>query len=217
MDQLTIKLEKHRNSDNAAQMEKYMKNHFAFFGIKTPLRREITKEFFQESHILQQDFQEEFILALWERKEREYQNIGLDYLEKSLRKIGKEHVPLMEKLIRTKSWWDTVDMLAQKVVGKIAMNNPEVIKETIEPWAFSNHLWLRRSAILFQLKYKDKTDEAILSRYINQNATSNEFFIKKAIGWALREYSKTNPEFVKTFIEKNNLQKLSIREGSKYL
>lgn len=79
-----------------------------------------------------------------------------------------------------------------------------------------DELWLQRSAILFQLKYKEKTNETLLYRYIRQNTDSKEFFIQKAVGWALREYSKTNPESVKHFIEENRLPKLSIREGSKY-
>ena len=108
-------------------------------------------------------------------------------------------------------------MLAQHPVGTIALNYPEVIPETIIDWAQSENMWLRRTAILFQLKYKENTDEELLSEIIKQNAGSKEFFIQKAIGWALREYSKTNPESVKKFIAENKLPKLSQREGSKYL
>jgi 3-methyladenine DNA glycosylase AlkD len=92
-----------------------------------------------------------------------------------------------------------------------------VIKERIDGWASGNNMWLRRTAILFQLKYKDHTDEELLYRYILQNNESREFFIQKAIGWALREYSKTNHASVKLFIDSNLLAKLSVREGSKYL
>ena len=123
----------------------------------------------------------------------------------------------MEQLITKKSWWDTVDMLAQKQVGWIAKNHPEVIEETIEKWSVSDHLWLRRSAILFQLKYKENTNEELLYRYIIINAESEDFFIQKAIGWALREYSKTNPQSVRDFIANHQLAKLSVREGSKYI
>lgn len=108
-------------------------------------------------------------------------------------------------------------MLAQKPVGEIAKHNPDVIPEIIEGWAYGVDLWLRRTAILFQLKYKSETDDKLLYRYIRQNKDSKEFFIQKAIGWALREYSKTNPESVKQFITENKLAKLSVREGSKYL
>ncbi|WP_078414768.1 DNA alkylation repair protein [Priestia abyssalis] len=206
-----------RNEEQAIPMKKYMKDHFPFLGIKSPVRREILNKFLEESELLKQPFQPDFVLALWEKNEREYQYAALDYIEKSLKKLGKEHLPLMETLTTTKSWWDTVDLLASKSVGKIAKDYPEVILETIEGWAYGDELWLQRSAILFQLKYKKETEEARLYRYIKQNADSKEFFIQKAIGWALREYSKTNPASVKRFIEENDLPKLSIREGSKYL
>lgn len=217
IEQLTKALDDNRNKENAIQMEAYMKNQFPFFGIKTPKRRAITKEFFQEKNILSEPFQPEFVRELWNMSEREYQNIALDYVDKSLRKITKEHLPFIEELITTKSWWDTVDMLAQKPVGKIALDCPEVIPETIDHWVVSDNMWLRRSAIIFQLKYKEKTNEALLYQYIRQNAISKEFFIQKAIGWALREYSKTNPNSVRNFIQTEELAKLSIREGSKYL
>ena len=209
--------EANRNKENAIPMQKYMKNHFPFLGIKTPKRRELMKQFFQESGILKEGLQTNFIEALWKLEEREYQYAALDYIERSIKKLDKSHLPLFEKLITTKSWWDSVDALAPKPVGTIAASFPEIIPQTIEGWAYENHLWLNRAAILFQLKYKEKTDENLLYRYILQNKESKEFFIQKAIGWALREYSKTNPESVKQFIEANKLPNLSIREGSKYL
>ena len=217
IDYLIHLFETNRNNENAIPMQNYMKNHFPFLGIKTPKRRELMKEFFQESGILKESFQIDFIKALWELDEREYQYAALDYIEKSIKKLDKDHLPLFEKLITTKSWWDSVDALAPKPVGKIAANFPEVIPQVIEGWAYGDHLWLNRAAILFQLKYKDSTDEKLLYRYILQNKKSKEFFIQKAIGWALREYSKTNPESVKSFIESHELPKLSVREGSKYI
>lgn len=217
VNELKEMMELSRNSENAAAMEKYMKGHFPFLGIKKPERVQIEKEFFKKTGILKEPFYPEFVKELWNLPEREYQYTALTYIEKSLKKLGKEHVKLMEFLITEKSWWDTVDMLAQKAVGKIAADDPEIIPVTIEEWAGSHHLWLRRTAILFQLKYKEKTNEELLYRYIKMNAESKEFFIQKAICWALREYSKTNPDSVRHFIENNRLAPLSVREGSKYL
>lgn len=218
MIELLVELfEQNKNEEKALPMENYMKNHFSFLGIKTPERNKLMKQFFQESGILKKSFQSDFVISLWEKDEREYQYAALDYIGKSLKKIDKQHLPLMEQLIITKSWWDTVDMLAQKPVGIIASNHLEVIPETIESWAYGNHLWLRRTALLFQLRYKGQTDETLLYRYILQNKASKEFFIQKAIGWALREYSKTNPASVKAFIESVSLPSLSVREGSKYI
>jgi 3-methyladenine DNA glycosylase AlkD len=198
-------------------MKKYMKGHFPFLGIKKPQRSELEKQFFQETGLLKEPFNKEFIRELWEKEEREYQYTGLVYMEKSLKKLEKADLPFMEELITTKSWWDTVDAIAPKPVGTIAEKYPEVIAETINRWAIDDYLWLRRAAILFQLKYKGQTNAELLYRYIKQNADSKEFFIQKAIGWALREYSKTNPASVKEFIEGTKLAPLSVREGSKYL
>jgi 3-methyladenine DNA glycosylase AlkD len=214
---LTRMFEENRNEDNAEPMKKYMKDHFPFLGIKKPQRSKLEKQFFQETGLLKADFNEEFLRELWEKEEREYQYTGLVYMEKSLKKLEKGDLPFMEELITTKSWWDTVDAIAPKPVGKIAEQFPEVLAETIDGWATHDYLWLRRAAILFQLKYKEKTNEELLYQYIKQNADSKEFFIQKAIGWALREYSKTNPASVKTFIEGTQLAPLSVREGSKYL
>ncbi|MEN2766317.1 DNA alkylation repair protein [Ornithinibacillus sp. 16A2E] len=119
---LTDELEANRNSDNAYQMEKYMKNQFPFFGIKAPERKKISNRFFQETNLLKKPFDSAFVLALWDKNEREYQNIALDYIDKSLRNISIKHLTLMESLITTKSWWDTVDMLAQKPIGKLPWN-----------------------------------------------------------------------------------------------
>lgn len=214
---LKFHFENNRNEQLAEPMKKYMKDLFPFLGIKKPERAKLSRLFYQQSGILQQPLQTDFIKQLWEEKEREYQYAALDYIEKSIKKLDKSHFPLFEWLITTKSWWDTVDTIAAKPVGTIAKKHPEVIQETIEGWAYGDHLWLRRTALLFQLKYKKETDEALLYRYIEQNADSKEFFIQKAIGWVLREYSKTNPESVKKFIELHTLPALSIREGSKYI
>jgi 3-methyladenine DNA glycosylase AlkD len=122
----------------------------------------------------------------------------------------------IEKLITTKSWWDSVDAI-NIVVGHIAMKYPEVKEGILSKWKKSDNIWLNRVSIVFQLKYKEKTDTEFLSKAILHNSKTDEFFINKAIGWALREYSKTNKEWVRNFIESHELSKLSVREGSKYI
>lgn len=209
--------ETERHEENAVRMEKYMRDQFTFIGIKSPVRKQLMKQFFNETKILKQPFNREFVSLLWDLENREYQYAALDYIERFLNKLEKKDLLLMEKLIVSKSWWDTVDMLAQKPVGIICFSNQECINETVEKWSRSENIWLRRTSIIFQLKYKDQTDESLLFKFIKLNAESNEFFIQKAIGWALREYSKTNREAVKEFIESTVLSPLSVREGSKYL
>ncbi len=127
-----------------------------------------------------------------------------------------EDMDKVQKIITTKSWWDSVDAI-NKVVGHIAMKYPEIKDNTISNWIESDNIWLKRVSIIFQLRYKENTDTEFLSKAILHNAKTDEFFINKAIGWALREYSKTNREWVKKFIETNELSKLSVREGSKYI
>lgn len=207
----------HQNEENAIPMKKYMRNRFPFLGIKTPLRKTLMRQFFKESGIREEPLQSEFVRSLWKLPEREYQYAAMDYLHVSLKKLHKNDLNLMEELMTTKSWWDTVDMLAQKEVGEIAKRFPAVIDEYIESWNTSENIWLQRSSLLFQLKYKEQTDEDLLYRYIRNLADSREFFIQKAIGWVLREYSKTNPESVRIFINNHRLAPLSVREGSKYL
>lgn len=214
---LKFHFENNRNPVLAESMAKYMKNRFPFLGIKKPERTRVLRTFYNQTGILKEAFDPDWVRKLWDQEEREYQYAGLDYLERSLKKLDGTHIILLEALITTKSWWDTVDTLATKSVGAIAKSSPEVISEHIEGWAYSDHLWLRRSAILFQLKYKADTNELLLYRYIEQNADSKEFFIQKAIGWVLREYSKTNPNSVRQFIQSHSLAPLSVREGSKYL
>lgn len=217
LDTITSLFEENRNPTNAIPMQKYMKNHFPFLGIKTPLRRELMKQVYVQTGILKVEFQETLIEHLWEKKEREYQYAAIDYTTKSLKKLTKQNLPLMENIMLHKQWWDSIDGIAPNAVGTIAKKDPSVLDETIEKWAYGQDIWLRRAAILFQLKYKETTEEQRLYRYIIANADSKEFFIQKAIGWALREYSKTNPDSVRLFIQQNSLSRLSIREGSKYI
>ena len=216
IEQLTALFEEHRNDDNAGPMRKYMKDHFPFLGIKSPLRKELEKQFFKETGILKEEFNKDFVVGLWEKDEREYQYTAITYTGKFIKKLPKDAIQFLERLITTKSWWDSVDSIAP-LVGELARKYPELVEKTINHWSVDENYWLRRVAILFQLKYKQQTNETLLYDYMVKNADSKEFFLQKAIGWALREYSKTNPESVKAFIEGNQLAPLSIREGSKYL
>jgi 3-methyladenine DNA glycosylase AlkD len=213
---VTTLFEGNFNKENAGPMSKYMKGHFPFLGIKSPLRKELEKQFFKETEILKKPFNQDFVKGLWEKDEREFQYTAITYMGKFIKKLPKDVIQFLEGLIITKSWWDSVDSIAP-LVGEMAKNYPELIDEYINQWSVDENLWLRRTSILFQLKYKNQTNEALLYDYIVKNADSKEFFIQKASGWALREYSKTNPLSVKEFIEGSQLAPLSVREGSKYL
>lgn len=204
-----------RNEENAVPMAKYMKNQFPFLGLKKPDRTALSKGFLNEKK-KDKEIDWDFIFRCYELPEREFQYLAIDYMSKVANLFQPDDIKRIEKLITTKSWWDTVDAISP-IVGHIAMKYPEIKETILTKWMESDNIWLKRVSILFQLKYKDKTDTEFLEKAILKNANTNEFFINKAIGWALREYSKTNKEWVRSFIENNKLSKLSVREGSKYI
>lgn len=206
----------HRDREKAVKMAAYMKDNFPFLGISKKDRVILQSAFFSQvknsKHI---DW--ELIFHLWDLPEREFQYLAVDYLLVLKTLLQKEDILKLKTLITTKSWWDTVDGLAGNITGTLCTKFPEIVENQIMSWADSGNLWLVRAAIIFQLKYKEKTDTEVLSRVIEKNSNTKEFFINKAIGWALREYSKTNKAWVRTFIENHPLSALSIREGSKYI
>ncbi|MGE6204914.1 DNA alkylation repair protein [Guptibacillus hwajinpoensis] len=213
---LQKELEPLQNPEQAKKMEKYMRNQFPFLGIKTPERRKAVINALKMHGNPDLDTPKELLEKLWALPEREYQNAALDLLDR-VKRFPKDYIDLIEQLIVTKSWWDTVDGLAVHSAGVYFQQFPDQIAPITEEWVNSPNLWLNRSALLFQLSYKDSTDIDRLKRYILLHKDSNEFFIQKAIGWSLREYSKTDPETVKTFIEHQTLPPLSKREASKYI
>ena len=206
----------HKNEEQAQRMSKYMLNKFEYIGIKTPERREIFKNFFKE-YKNGEKIDWEFVNKCWENKYREFQYIAADYLKNMKDKLTIDDIPNLKQLILKKSWWDTIDNL-DMTIGALALKDSNVNKILLE-WSLDENIWLRRIAIDHQLLRKEKTNTELLEKILKNNLGQNEFFINKAIGWALRDYSKTNPEWVKNFIEKNreNMAKLSIKEASKYL
>lgn len=205
-----------KNEENSKAMEAYLRDNFEFIGIKTPIRKELSKEFLKEKS-KEVVIDKELVEELWSNEYREFQYLAIDYLIKQKKKLQREDIKLIEKLIITKSWWDSVDLIASHLVGELGNKYPDLIEEYFIKWSTNENMWLRRSAILFQLKYKEKTNTKILERVIKDNISDEDFFIRKAIGWALREYSKTNKAWVKVFIDSNQLSKLSEKEASKYL
>jgi 3-methyladenine DNA glycosylase AlkD len=206
-----------RDSEKAVQMEAYMKNRFPFFGIQAGERKAVLLKYKKEIRNLPKDDRFKLVRDLWERDEREYQQLAVDIHSDQYRELKAEDLPHLEDLITTKSWWDTVDLIASRLVGNVLQHEPKAQSRYCKLWLNSKNMWLQRTAILFQLKYKRNTDFSLLQKIIIELMGSNEFFIQKAIGWSLREYSKTNPEAVRAFIEHNTLKPLSVREGSKYL
>lgn len=200
----------------AKRMSNYMRNKFIFLGIPAPKRRLLAKHFLANSN-RKKEVDWSFMMDCFEASEREFQYIALDYLNRQSKFLTINDIPNIKKLIETKSWWDSIDSL-DKIVGDIAFKNKDVEKILLE-WSINENFWLRRIAIDHQLSYKENTNKKLLATIISNNFNQDEFFINKAIGWALREYSKFNPDWVRNFINENkdNMAKLSVREASKYL
>jgi 3-methyladenine DNA glycosylase AlkD len=203
------------NPAQAAPMAAYMRNICPFLGIRKPRRAELQKHFLKAAkNHSQVDWN--FVNHCW-TLEREFQYLALDYLRTVSKLLTINDIPHLKQLAVTKSWWDTIDVL-DRIVGGIALANPAV-NNILLRWSTDENFWLRRIAIDHQLLRKEKTDTALLEKIIINNFGQKEFFINKAIGWSLREYSKTNPAWVQNFIEKyrDRMAKLSIREGEKKL
>lgn len=214
----TIKslFEKNSDKEKALPMAKYMKNHFVFYGISAADRKRLYKDFLKTEK-KQQQVDWDFLRECYEDEHREFQYLAYDYLLAMKKFVHFEHIPQIKLFIMTRSWWDTVDFLSQ-VVGNIAMMDSRV-DELMLTWSLEENIWIKRVAILYQLRFKMKTNPTQLEQIILNCLGTNEFFINKAIGWALREYSKVHPEWVRQFLAdyQERLAKLSIREASKYL
>ena len=213
---LITDLEENRNELLAESMSKYMQDKFRFLGVRGATRTEIYKKYFPDARKTK-TIDWDFVENCWNKEEREFQYVVVYYLKAMQKFFKREDISRLKYLIVTKSWWDTVDLLA-KVVGSLVIRI-EGYDQIMLEWSKDSNIWLKRVAILYQLSLKDKVDEIILDKILVNNLGDSEFFINKAIGWALRDYAKYNPEWVREFIKKNmdNMANLSIREASKYI
>lgn len=198
--------------------EKYLRHLFPFFGVAKPVISLVEKEAFKLYPQKSEEQLHETVLALWKEQEREFHYVALDLLLKEKKLWSDKTFILIEKLIRDKSWWDSVDPLASCHLGAFLQKFPEKLSY-MDKWIQDKDFWIQRSALIFQLKYKEKTDEKALFRYALTLGAEKEFFIRKAIGWALREHGKRYPQQVADFLKehKNSLSALSVREAKKYL
>lgn len=208
--------EQQENKEKSIEMSKYMRNLFNFYGIQTPKRKSIYKDFLKKEKKLKQ-IDWKFLDKCYQDEHREFQYLVYDYLIALNEFLTYNDIPKIEKYIKNKQWWDTIDFFDQ-VIGKIGLRDNKVDDLMLE-WSKDKDFWIRRIAIDHQLGRKEKTNTELLEKIIINNFGSDEFFINKAIGWALRDYSKTNPEWVKDFINKykSKMDKLSIKEASKYI
>ncbi len=197
----------------AIQQKAYMRNQFEFYGMPAKTRREAQKPFLVKAYLPEKKELHLLVKTLWEKPQRDYQMFAIDLMLKYVKRLDKEDIELLEYMVTQKSWWDSVDVVADKLMGAYFKSYPEEREKYVNKWLQSENIWLQRSALLFQLKYKNDLDTKLLSHCINSLLGSKEFFINKAIGWVLRQYSKTNPNWVVDFVSKTHLSPLSKKEA----
>ncbi len=201
-------------------MSRYMRHKFPFYGLASPERKALSTILFRSwGTVPAQTAKELCVLCFGEGEKRELQYFVNDFVQPQAKKLDLSWIPLFEALILQKSWWDTVDFLSPKLAGPILKRFPDEAERITEGWLEADNYWLQRSAILFQLDYGLDTRTDLLFDYILRRASSREFFVQKASGWALRQYGRKNPEAVREFIDENRLalSALTIREGGKYV
>jgi len=210
--------ENNADSSQAAPMKKYMRDQFEYLGIKTPKSIALQKEFHSEHGLPEINELDPILRDLWALPQREFQYVAVGLLGKCEKQLPPKFIKTIEYLIVTKSWWDTVDSLAGGTVGFQFRRFPDVREKYLTKWRSSENIWLRRTTILFQLNYKTETDFDLLCKIIRENLGSKEFFINKAIGWALRQYARVDPRAVKKFVNATKeLNPLSRREALKHI
>ncbi len=209
--------QKEANPLIAAGQKAYMQNKFDFYGVKTPVRRQIQSEVFKKDSLPHKQELHQIVKSLWNLPQRENQYVAQELARKYSKHIEEDDILLYEYMITHKSWWDTVDFIAATLVGAYFKTFPQKRNEVTNRWMASNDIWLHRATLLFQLKYKSDLDNKFLAKTIHGLLGSKEFFINKAIGWVLREYSKTDKDWVLQFTAATPLHPLSEREALRLL
>ncbi|MGW2834727.1 DNA alkylation repair protein [Streptomyces sp. NPDC001286] len=200
----------------AAPMRAYMKDVAPFLGLTTPVRRALSRVVVDGLPRPDETDCAAIALRCWRLPEREYQYFAVDYVRRHARVCSSAFLPVARHLVGTRSWWDTVDLLAAHVVGALVAADPALTAD-MDAWIADDDLWIARTALLHQLRYKERTDTRRLFAYCLRQSGHPDFFIRKAIGWALREYARTDPEAVRDFVarERGRFAPLTVREALK--
>ncbi|MYM67404.1 DNA alkylation repair protein [Pseudoduganella sp. FT55W] len=208
---VAIALAAEADSERAPAMRAYMRDQFDFMGVGTPQRRATCRTLLKG---LRGETLLEHARALWELPQREYQYVALDLLAMHWKELDIEDIPALMELVQDKSWWDTVDSLAG-IIGDVLRHRHDYMDDALK----HRNFWMRRIALLHQLGWRGKTDQQRLFDYSLALAHEKEFFIQKAIGWALRDYARHAPNEVRLFThkQKERLAPLSFREANKHL
>lgn len=205
----------HADPERAFAMSAYMRNKFAFYGIAAELRKEITLPVFKRFPPETEADLHRLARSMWQKPEREWHYTAILLISKHKKLWSYELIELLSDLLQQNSWWDTVDGLSSNCIAPYFLKFGETRKKVLEEWERSGNMWLIRICIIHQLACRKNTDLNYLKGIITRQAESDAFFIQKAIGWALRQYAKTDPAWVRNFALTNTLKPLSIREALK--
>lgn len=218
IEQLCVIFEANRNEENAQKQKAYLKHQFEFLGLAKPIRAKLEKQFVVESKQLNAQELITVVFKLANLEYREYLYTAQMVLHANYQKFNYDDIIELTKITRINQWWENTDGF-QSFLRTWFKVNPEYIRPFVEQFYKDSNIWMRRLAIIAQLGMKQQTDFVIMKRAIRYNNKYDEFFIQKAIGWALREYSKTNQDAVRDFVQENEhkMSKLAVREASKYL
>ncbi|MEV6542856.1 DNA alkylation repair protein [Streptomyces sp. NPDC051665] len=216
LERLTATYAAAADPERAGPMRAYMKDIAPFLGLTTPVRRALSRTVLEGTPHPDETDCTAIALRCWELPEREYRYFAVDYLRRHVRHCTSGFLPVARHLVSTVPWWDTVDALASHVVGGLVAADPKLVAD-MDAWIVDDDLWVARTALLHQLRYKERTDTERLFAYCLRQSGHPDFFIRKAIGWCLREYAKTDPEAVRGFLarEKGRFAPLSVREALK--
>ena len=218
LNRLVRQYEAARDPERAGQTAAYMRDQFPFLGIPAPTQRALARTALAGLPGPAEEDLRTVAMACWKMAEREYQYFACDWLRTHVKVPGPDFLTTIRTLITTKSWWDTVDPLATRVVGGLVRRHPTLVAE-MDAWSAAADTWLIRTAILHQLHYGAGTDEERLFDYCTRQAGHRDFFVRKAIGWALRQYARTAPGAVTGYVagHRDRLSPLSVREATKHL
>ncbi|MXM64122.1 DNA alkylation repair protein [Streptomyces sp. HUCO-GS316] len=216
LERLTAAYPAGADPERAVAMRAYMKDVAPFLGLTTPVRRTLSRTVLDGMPRPDEADCTAIALRCWQLPEREYQYFAVDYLRRHARACSSGFLPVARHLVATVPWWDTVDALAAHVVGALVSADPRLTSD-MDAWIADDDLWIARTALLHQLRYKQHTDAERLFAYCLLQSGHPDFFIRKAIGWCLREYAKTDPHAVRDFLarERGRFAPLSVREALK--
>ena len=207
------------NPEKAKGMQAYMKTEMPFYGVQKPARSEILRHIKREFAPANREEYEDLVTAVWQLPHREEKYLAQGIAAAFRQFIVPDSLPIYERFIDEGAWWDFVDEAATHMIRRLVLNYPNQTWPVVDTWIGDDNMWRRRAAIICQIGAKERTDTERLFAFCAARAHEREFFMRKAIGWALREYAKTDPEAVAAFVNthEEELSALSYREASKHI